>query len=235
MILFISIAPMHAHAKKAKANLYLTPEEIEEIRKGTACRNLVKQFFKLQDSMGEKGLVSDFYELKILPTNSLVADKKGKYYVVYLKDAAQSARFKYPGGQYVIRDFKSRFRRSISAFVREVLAVIEGGAEYELYVRGSSSASPMTTKRKLLPAHNYSKIEYLGKINDEEFASTPLLGREISKAYDNDDLPYLRAAFLKDIVHRYYPLKEPKILQSNVAESADAGAQYAEMVLYVDW
>ena len=227
--------PLVSEVKSPKANVYLTAEEIAEIQKGSGCKNLVRQFFALQRKMGERDLATDFYDLKILPTDELVDGRKGKYYAVYLKDATKRARFAFPGGRYVIDDFKTRFRLSLTKFVREILATIEGGADYEIYVRGSGSATPMRTKRTLLESANFETVQFLPKIDDQTFAADDVHSRSIGNTYTNGDLPYLRAAFLQDTVKTFYPLKQPVVQQSDVSESRDASAQFAELILFVDW
>jgi hypothetical protein len=228
-------APESGSAPLPKADIYLTPAEIEEIRKGSACRNLVQQFFKLQKEMGTSGLTTDFFELKILPVDELVTGQKGKYYAVYLKDATKSERFQFAGGRYVIDDFKTRFNQSLSQFVRGALAVVAAGADYELYVRGGSSSTPFSVKRELVPGHLYRKITFLPKNGEGTFANAPTPARSVPNEYKNDDLPFLRAAFLQDIVSGFFPLKQPAILESSVSTSSNAGEQYAEILLFVDW
>ncbi len=230
-----AVSALPAKAQKSDAKIYLSTEEIEEISKGTACRNLVKQFFDLQKRMGADGLESDFYDLKIISTAELVAGKKGRYYVLYLKNAADRARFKFPGGRYVISEFETRFRGALSAFVRETLAIIEGGADYELYVRGGSSSTPMSIPRTLVEGRAYTSISYLPKIRDNLYAEEATGTRAVPNAYTNEDLPFLRAAFLKDVVKEFYPLKDPVVLESEVASSDDTSEQFAEILLFVDW
>ena len=230
-----AVAEAKSPLKAPKGNIYLTQEEIDEIRRGSGCRNLVRQFFALQGRMAGTGISGDDFDLKILPAEELVQGRKGRYYQVFLKDATKRARFQFPGGRYVIDDFKTRFRRAVTAFVREVLGVIEGGTEYDIFVRGSSSATPMSVKRKLLPDRAYVQIGYLPKIGPEQFAGDPPKVHTVQQQYNNKDLPFLRAAFLKDALATFYPLKQPIVLQSDVAESRDAATQFAELILYVDW
>ena len=234
----IVLAAGSAHAKRQKApkpNLYLTQDELSEIQQGSACRSLVRQFFALQARMAGKGIESDDFDLKILPTDELVQGRKGSYYVVFLKDATKKARFSFPGGRYVIEDFDTRFRRAVTSFVREVLAVIEGGTDYDIFVRGSSSATPMSVERTLVPKREYVQIGYLPKIADGRYAGSPVQVHAVPRSYKNENLPFLRAAFLQDVVKTFYPLKEPVVLQSDVAESRDTAGQYAELILFVDW
>lgn len=227
--------PLVSEVQAAKPNVYLSAEEIAEIQQGSGCKNLVRQFFALQRRMGEGDLETDFYDLKILPSEEMVGGRKGRYYAVYLKDATKRARFAFPGGRYVIDDFETRFRQSLTRFVREILATIEGGAEYEIYVRGSGSATAMRSQPTLLETANYTTVQFLPRIDEQTYAGDDVRAREIPNAYSNDDLPYLRAAFLQDTVRKFYPLKQPAVLQSDVSESREASEQFAELILFVDW
>ena len=231
----LSLSSAVATTQLAAPSVYLSEKEIAEIKKGTGCRNLVRQFFALQKRMGEKSLVTDYYDLKILPTDELVAGRKGKYYAVYLKDATKRARFSFPGGLYIVKDFKTRFRRSFTAFVRDVLATIEGGAEYDIFVRGSGSSTPMATKRTLVKDAEFTRIAYLPKIDAEKYGAEAPKVHTVPIQYANGDLPFLRAAFLQDTVQKFYPLKKPIVLQSDVAETKDKTAQFAELILFIDW
>jgi hypothetical protein len=215
-LLVAALLPVTAWAQETKGKIYLSSEEIAEIQRGTACRKLVKQFFALQKRMGVSGIQTENYDLKIMPERELIENQPGKYYIVYLKDATKRARFGFPGGQYVIQDFETRFRQSLTAFVRDILSVIEGGAPYEIYTRGSSSATPMSQKRLLVKGREYTSIEYLRKVDKERFTAEDPGVHNCEKAYSNKDLPFLRAEFLKRVVHDFYPLKQPKVLQSEI-------------------
>jgi len=185
--------------------------------------------------MGTSGLTTDFFDLKILPVDELITGQKGKYYAVYLKDAAKSERFQFPGGRYVIEDFKTRFNQSLSQFVRSVLAVVSAGADYGLYVRGGSSSTAFSVKRELVAGHQYKKITFLPKLGDNSYRQDPAPARSIPNEYNNEDLAFLRAAFLQDIMNGFFPIKKPVVLQGTVSPSMDAGEQYAEILLFVDW
>ena len=178
----------------APGNIYLSEQEISAIEQGTACRNLVKQFFALQKRMSEKSVETDFYDLQILKTDELVAGRKGKYYAVYLKDAKKRKRFSFPGGQYVIKGFKTRFRRSLTAFVREILAVIEGGAEYDIFVRGSGSSTPMATKRSLVETAQFDRIAYIPKVSRDKYDPENVRIHTVFQQYSNPESPSLKLA-----------------------------------------
>ncbi|MCH9807919.1 MAG: hypothetical protein K0U74_09315 [Alphaproteobacteria bacterium] len=216
-------------------SIYLSSEEIDELRNGTACKNLIRQFFALKRRMGSGGVATKYFDLKILPTDELVKDRKGSYYAVYLKDAEKSSRFTFPGGRYVIDSFDTTFRRSLSAFVREVLAVIDSGAEYDIYTRGGSSATPMARARTLVKGREYVRVVYLPEVVPGQYSGDATEIHDVPTDYSNDNLPFLRAAFLQDVVSQIYPVKQPLVLHSKVAESSDSSTQFAEIVLFVKW
>lgn len=228
--------PALAQSKEtAEPSIYLTPEEIEEIKKGSACKNLVRQVFELQKQMGGTGRITDFYELKILPADEMVTGKRGRYYSVYLKDAEKKERFQFGGGEYVIASFNATFRRSLTAFVRDVLGVIEGGVEYDLFVRGNASATPFRRERPLIEGFAYTAVDYLPKAIDGQYMQGASKSLSIPSSYNNPELPYLRAAFLQDTIFKFYPIKKPTLLESDISTSRDRGEQFAEILLYVNW
>ena len=223
-----------AQSKKLDA-INLSREEIEEIRRSAGCRNLVRQVLQLQKDLSGSDHITSFYDLRIIENPEVVAGRKGKYYSVELKQAQKSKRFQFPPGDYTLRSANVPFRRALTAFVREVLGVIEGGVEYELFVRGGASATPLSRPRKLKSDFAFSRVEYLGKAGSGKYAGSVPLNRTVPASYTNTDLPFLRAAYLKHIINESYPLKRPVILESEVGTSRDRSERFAELLLYINW
>jgi hypothetical protein len=215
--------------------LYLTPAEIAEIKSGTGCKSTVRQIVALKKKMAAAGLNTDFYELSILPQDQLIKGQVGSYYAVYLKDAQRKERFQFGGGDYTIEDFDTRFRGALSQFARELLAPLHGGVEYKLYVRGSASSRRMKGKRKIEEQFPFASVTYLPSAGADLYDANASQSVNFSERYGNDDLPYLRAAFLQKIVTDMYPLSPPTVLQSTVSESRSKSEQYAELLLYIEW
>ncbi len=231
-----AVMPAAASGSASGVNaLFLTPDEIEEIKRSSSCKRLVRQIVDLKKRMANEGLETDFYELSVIPTDELIKDQRGTYYAVYLKDARRKRRFQFPGGRYVIRRFETRFRRALTTFVRDVLKPLHGGVEYALYVRGSASSRPMRRSRRQRRSHRFEEVTYLPKAGDNLYDGNRNASVTFERRYGNDELPYLRAAFLQKIVADFFPLSTPVMLESQVADSRSRSEQYAEILLYVDW
>ena len=173
--------------------------------------------------------------MRIIPTTELVKGKSGSYYAVVLKDARRKRRFQFPSGRYVIRRFKTRFRASLAAFTRDVLAPLQSGVEYDLFVRGSASARPMRKSKRQLKRMTFDEISYLPEVDDIYYDANDRKSRILPEKYGNEDLPYLRAAFMQQIVGETIKFAKPKILQSTVSTSKARSKQYAEILLFVSW
>ena len=213
----------------------LSAQEIEEIRQSAACRNLVQQVLRLQKELAGNGRITSFYDLRIIENPEIVDGRIGKYYSVVLKEAQKSERFQFPPGEYTMPGANVPFRRSLTAFVREVVGVIEGGVEYALYVRGGASATPFSRERQLKSDFAFTRIEYLSKAGSGKYAGEVPLNRGVPTSYTNSDLPFLRAAYLQHIINESYPLKRPIILESEVGASRDQNEQFAELLLFINW
>ena len=145
--------------------IYLTPQEIEEIRRGSACKAFVRQIVQLKKKMSTTGIASDFYELKVLPVTEMVKGQKGRYYAVYLRDARRKRRFQFPGGRYVIRRFDTRFRASLSAFHArsvgaaakraEILALRSRQRQFPADAPQASAVQEIPVRRGDLPAGSW--------------------------------------------------------------------------------
>jgi len=218
------------------AAIFLTPDEIEDLRKNSACKQIVRQLVELRNEMRTgDGVSTDFYDLRLIPTDELIKDQKGSYYALYLKDARRRRRFQYPGGRYVLKRVDTRFRASLTQFVRDVLAKVHGGVEYKLYVRGSASSKPMRRKRKQARSYPFETITYHPQVGEDLYDANQEREVSIEKRYGNEELPYLRAAFMKQVVQNYFPLTELAMLESTVAETKSKSAQFAEVIMFIDW
>lgn len=213
---------------------FLSKDEITELKRSKPCANIVKKVFLLRDRMKE-GVETGNFDLKLLENNEMIKDRKGSYYLVNLKDAKKRQRILFNNGTYIVSRANTRMRRSLTSFVREVLAVIHGNVPYEIMVRGSASSTKMRRRKRLKKGYVYNEVEYLKQVGDGQYNQDALDIREIGKRFGNDDLPFLRAAYLQDIVYRFFPVQRPLVLESQVDEDKQAQARSAELLLFVDW
>lgn len=224
-----------AQAKTPDDAIYLTSQELDEIRRGSACKSFVKQILQLKNRMSSTGITTDFYDLRVIPTTEMVRGKSGTYYAVVLKDAKRKRRFRFGGGRYVIKKFRTRFRASLAAFTRDVLAPLQSGIEYQMYVRGSASSRPMRRTKRQSKKLRLDAVKYLPAIGEDYYDANAVESRSLPNKYGNDDLPYLRAAFLQKIVGETLPFATPVVLESKVSDSKSRSKQFAEILLFVSW
>jgi hypothetical protein len=172
------------------------------------------------------------YEVSVYPDPELIKGKRGKYYIIDVKDAEQGARYFFQGGKYTISTRQEQFRSSLNTFVKDVLEKMQGRVEYQLMVRGSADSKPW--RGQFEQGHEYKNLRYLKSIGGDKYVnetSDVILGMPLN----NGDLPNLRAAFLQKVVGSVYPVKEPVILQGTVSDKVSDGDRNVELILFVNW
>jgi hypothetical protein len=172
------------------------------------------------------------YDVSVYPDPELVKGRRGKYYIIDVKDAEQGARYFFQGGKYTISTRQEQFRSSLNAFVKDVLDKMQGRVEYQLMVRGSADAKPW--RGQFEQGHEYANLRYLKSIGSDKYVnetSEIVLGTPLN----NNDLPNLRAAFLQKVVGSVYPVKPPLILQGTVSSQVSDGDRNVELILFVNW
>ena len=201
-------------AKNRKA----TPDETAEL-------------MKLKDRLNT-AIQTPNYDVSVYPDPELIKGRRGKYYVIDVKDAEQGARYFFQGGKYTISTRQEQFRSSLNTFVKDVLEKMQGRVEYQLMVRGSADSKPW--RGQFEPGHEYKNLRFLKAIGGDKYVnetSDLVLGTPLN----NGDLPNLRAAFLQKVVGSVYPVKEPLILQGTVSSQVSDGDRNAELILFVNW
>jgi hypothetical protein len=172
------------------------------------------------------------YDVSVYPDPELIKGRRGKYYIIDVKDAEQGARYFFQGGKYTISTRQEQFRSSLNTFVKDVLEKMQGRVEYQLMVRGSADSKPW--RGQFEQGHEYKNLRYLKSIGGDKYVnetSDMVLGTPLN----NGDLPNLRAAFLQKVVGSVYPVKEPVILQGTVSGQVNDGDRNAELILFVNW
>jgi hypothetical protein len=201
-------------AKNRKA----TPDETAEL-------------MKLKDRLNTT-MQTPNYDVSVYPDPELIKGRRGKYYIIDVKDAEQGARYFFQGGKYTISTRQEQFRSSLNTFVKDVLEKMQGRVEYQLMVRGSADSKPW--RGQFEAGHEYKNLRYLKAIGGDKYVnetSDIVLGTPLN----NGDLPNLRAAFLQKVVGSVYPVKEPVILQGIVSDKVSDGDRNVELILFVNW
>ncbi len=185
----------------------------------------------LRDKMGVE-MRTENYDVSLYPDNEVLEGKKGRYYVIDLKEAKSGIRYYFQPGRYTIDKRIPEFRSSLNNFAKDVLEKMHGKVDYQLLVRGSADKAPFSGKLEL--GHEYKEISFMKSVGDDRYASG-LVNAAVRESVANEDLPNLRAAFLQQIIANAYPLKAPVILEGSVTPRHAEGDRNVELLLYVNW
>lgn len=172
------------------------------------------------------------YDVEVYPDRELVGGRKGRYYVVDLKNAESGVRFFFEGGRYTLSRADGEFRRSLNAFIGDVLGKLDGNVRYDMFVRGSADRTPY--EGRFEDGHQYRQIRYLRSAGGDKYLADQG-ERTLGSTVRNQDLPELRAMFLRKLVEDSYPVKPPIILEGVVSTKANSKDRNAELILFVDW
>lgn len=172
------------------------------------------------------------YVIEPLPDVELVTGLKGRYYTVDVKNAESGVTYVFESGRYTLPQGSAEFRRSVNAFMSDVVAKIDGKRPFQLYVRGS--ADRLSYIGRFEPGYEFREISYLANLGGARYAAEPSV-MWIDGVVRNRELPNLRAAFLQSVVGEAFPKKPPQILEGIVAPRREAASRNAELILFVDW
>lgn len=191
----------------------------------------IRGLMDLRERMAVK-MSTPSYDVEVYPDRELVGGRRGRYYVIDLKNADSGVRFFFEGGRYTLNRADGDFRRSLNAFVLDILNKLEGNVRHDLYVRGSADRAPY--EGRFEDGHLYRQIRYLRNAGGDRYTSD-VGERQLGTVVRNQDLPDLRAMFLSRIVADAYPVNPPKILEGAVTAKTRNRDRNAELILFVDW
>lgn len=208
--------------------------------------NIIEEFLEketLQDKMKEPiDLKGKNYESHLLEGREIVSNRKGRYFIIDLTDSSESALEKktiYFGvGEYTIKNF-DKFGDAIKEFnesIRKKLENSEVKNKYEIFVKGSADKGNPNYKRNFEKGFNYNEICRFPRLDN---ATNLFKGTEecypITEPIKNEDLPNLRAQFLKDKFDSYYSAqyKRSKILDGSVVLRLSEYERNGTFILYL--
>ena len=190
-----------------------------------------RDLMQLKDRMGAR-LSTPSYDVEVYPDRELIGGRLGRYYVVDLKEAASGVRYYFEGGRYTISRSSAEFRTSLNAFIADVLAKMEGNVRYDLFVRGSADRKPY--QGRFEPGFEYRQVRFLRSAGGDRYRTEPG-ERTIENVVRNEDLPDLRATFIRNLVAESYPVKPPVVLEGSVTPKLDNRDRNVELILFVEW
>jgi hypothetical protein len=198
------------------------------------CSKVIQKVKKIEKLISEldNEIKTDNYEIIPSSDNEIIKDKKGKYYIVDLKDADYKEKIKFLNAKYIINDFDSKFQKAVLAFKNEVFDELNKGKKAELYIKGSANIIPYYGRQS--PGYSYNKIRYFVKIqNTEQFSA--IFGQDIlTKNISNNDLPNLRAKFVQEKLSEVFMYNTPIILQGSVTTRASDSDRNVTLLMFIE-
>jgi hypothetical protein len=190
-----------------------------------------RDLMQLKDRMGAR-LSTPSYDVEVYPDRELIGGRPGRYYVVDLKEAVSGVRYYFEGGRYTISRSSAEFRTSLNTFIADVLGKMEGNVRYDLFVRGSADRKPY--QGRFEPGFEYRQVRFLRSAGGDRYRNDTG-ERTLDSVVRNEDLPDLRATFIRNLVAESYPVKPPIVLEGSVTPKLDNRDRNVELILFVDW
>lgn len=171
------------------------------------------------------------YKVEALSEPELVEGRKGRYYLIELKNAKTGDRFTFDSGKYTFQSSRAAYKASFNAFAADVLKQFEGQTKFDLFVRGSADAQSYSGQ--LEPGFEYRKISYLPSSRGKYLAN--LATANVSQSVKNTDLPNLRGEYLRGYLGELFPAVKTTLLEGIVTKKDNPAARNTELILYVNW
>jgi hypothetical protein len=176
------------------------------------------------------GLSTKFYQVTLLPERELIVGKVGTYFSVRLQDGA-GAQFVFAKGRYNIPASEAAIRNAIDRVATDILQVLNGEADYELFIRGGADAEPFVGTGELPAA--LSTVTYLARTDGGKYAAG-LSEQTFHVPLSNGDLPILRAAYVRSLIQGKLAPLRLDVLHNVPSEGGDQ-ERTVELILYVKW
>lgn len=209
----------------------LLDQEIRRLGDALPATALAEELRDLKERMAY-GYSTDDYNVEVFPDNEMIKGKKGSYYVIDLKDAEGGAKFGFAAGKYTLDRSDKKFRKALSVFMRDVAEKLEGNIDYQLMVRGSADAAAYRGLQN--KDYQYREISYLPEVGEGRYLTTETV-RQVEVKIVNEDLPFLRAKYLKELVGDVYPTSVANILEGQITSKVNKRDRNAELLLFVNW
>ena len=161
----------------------------------------------------------------------LVDGRKGRYYLVELKNPKTGDRFTFDSGKYTFQSSRGAYKTSFNAFAADVLKQLEGQTKFDLFVRGNADAQSYSGQ--LEPGFEYRKISYLPSSRGKYLAN--LATANVPQTVKNTDLPNLRGEYLRGFLAELFPVSKATLLEGSVTKKDNPAARNTELILFVGW
>ncbi len=200
------------------------------------CEPTDTQKFAKRILRGDKG---EGWEASPYPNNELVKGKKGKYFDITINQIKDKQVILFKKGCYTISDDDAEYKKALNNFGKGVVSYFDDKSDYEIFVKGSADIlGDNTFHDTIIPAYNYSKIEYFSGISDKgerSLFSTEISTQAIPYIFNNSHLPNLRGKFIQEEFFETYDrlYKKPIILEGSVTLKEAAEDRNVNLFLYI--
>ena len=187
----------------------------------------------------EQTVETNDYIIKQIPTDELVKNKKGRYYIVDLKYGLTSEKLLFGPGRYTISPSNRKFIDCNSSFIDSVYSYIQAGFESEIFVKGSADLLSHRTfsghlEKGYDKLNGFASFEVLPKVNNGLWGSNPYLFK-VADNFTNNELPNLRGRFIQYTYETAFArINKPKILDGDVEFKESNEFRNAYLILYYD-
>lgn len=171
------------------------------------------------------------YKIEAMSEPELVDGRKGRYYLVELKNPKTGDRFTFDSGKYTFQSSRGAYKTSFNAFAADVLKQLEGQTKFDLFVRGNADAQSYSGQ--LEPGFEYRKISYLPSSRGKYLAN--LATANVPQTVKNTDLPNLRGEYLRGFLAELFPVSKATLLEGSVTKKDNPAARNTELILFVGW
>jgi hypothetical protein len=171
------------------------------------------------------------YKVGALAEPELIAGRKGRYYLVELKNPKNGDRFTFDSGKYTFQNSRAAYKASFNSFAADILKQLESKAKFDLFVRGS--ADGQAYQGALEPGFEFRKVTYLPSSRGLYLANAATV--PVASIVHNADLPNLRGEYLRGFLSELYPAKPATLLEGQVTKKDNPAARNTELILFVDW
>lgn len=155
----------------------------------------------------------------------LISGKSGSWYVIRLLDGGKDWGF--ADRQFVLAD-ATEIKKSTVRLRDDVLAPLtQAGQNWRLFVRGSADVRPVAGPVR-------RDLSYLPRLPDETYAQQPT-SKQVSLPVRNEDLPTLRADWLREIVRPVLGSVAMADIELFENPPRPGHGRTAELVLFVEW
>jgi hypothetical protein len=177
-----------------------------------------------------RGIQSDGFTVSPLKEGAPTREKVGQWYVVRLNEAA-GRPLSFAKRQFRKPEAVPALTASAQRLEQEVLARLaaSGAKSWRLFVRGSADTMPVVRATEAPP----QSMTYVPRRADGTWDFGAKRERTFAERVRNDDLPNLRANWLREEIARAVPSAGPIEVLGN--SPSRAGQRTVELLMYVEW